>query len=60
MTPTHEEITMAENIEPVEEQNEDAPEVEAHSSVLDAQGLGKDMDKAEGSCISLVSATSAV
>ena len=50
---------MAENIEPTEERTEDAAEVEAHGSVLDSQGLGKDMDKPEGSCISLVSATAA-
>ena len=29
--------------------------VEALGSVLDLQGLAKDMDKSEGSCVSLVS-----
>ena len=48
---TTEEIIMAENIEPTE----DTAEVEAHRSVLDNQGLGKDMDKSESSCISTVS-----
>jgi hypothetical protein len=40
---------MAENIEPV------TAEVEEHNSLLDLQGLGKDMDKSEMSCISFVS-----
>ncbi|MEV4558128.1 hypothetical protein AB0K51_14210 [Kitasatospora sp. NPDC049285] len=46
---------MAENVEPTEERTEDVAEVEAHSSVLDAQGLSKDVDKSENSCVSLVS-----
>ncbi|MGW2520684.1 hypothetical protein ACWC09_27430 [Streptomyces sp. NPDC001617] len=47
---------MAENTEPTNNtsESEDAAEVEAHS-VLDNQGLGKDMDKSESACISLVS-----
>jgi hypothetical protein len=40
---------MADNIEPV------TIEVEVHGAVLDLQGLGKDMDKSEMSCISFVS-----
>jgi hypothetical protein len=47
--PTNKEITMADNIEPV------TIEVEVHGAVLDLQGLGKDMDKSEMSCISFVS-----
>jgi hypothetical protein len=46
---------MAENTEPTTDPTEDAPEVEAHSSVLDMQTLGKDADKSEHSCVSLVS-----
>ncbi|MGW3151546.1 hypothetical protein ACWDG1_44450 [Streptomyces sp. NPDC001177] len=42
---------MAENIE----SPDDTPEVEAHGSVLDLQGLGKDMDKVEGNCLSVLS-----
>lgn len=52
---------MAENIEPTTDDTE-AVEVEAHGSVLNLQGLGKDMDKSEaggGACISLVSSFSA-
>lgn len=45
---------MAENIKPTTEESETA-EVEAHGSVLNLQGLGKDMDKSESACISLVS-----
>jgi hypothetical protein len=40
---------MAENIEPA------TAETEIQGSVLDLQGLGKDMDKSEMSCISFVS-----
>ncbi|MET9913376.1 hypothetical protein ABZZ74_42575 [Streptomyces sp. NPDC006476] len=45
---------MAENTEPTNDTTEDAAEVEAHS-VLDNQGLGKDMDKSESACVSVVS-----
>jgi hypothetical protein len=48
------EIVMAENTEPTNDATEEAEEVEAHS-VLDNQGLGKDMDKSESACISTVS-----
>ena len=52
---------MAENIEPTttDENETEAAEVEAHGSVLNLQGLGKDMDKSESACISLVSAVDA-
>ncbi|MEV6948594.1 hypothetical protein AB0N07_43095 [Streptomyces sp. NPDC051172] len=44
---------MAENIDPTTDETE-AAEVEAHG-VPGLQGLGKDMDKSESSCISTVS-----
>ncbi|MEW1648806.1 MULTISPECIES: hypothetical protein [unclassified Streptomyces] len=49
---------MAENIDPTTDETEitetEAAEVEAHG-VPGLQGLGKDMDKSESSCISTVS-----
>jgi hypothetical protein len=57
---------MAENIEPTTDETEvaetEVAEVEAHGSVLNLQGLGKDMDKSEaggGACVSLVSVVNA-
>jgi len=44
---------MSENTEPVADETETTPEVEAHSSILDLQD--KDPGKSEHSCVSLVS-----
>ncbi|WP_405723252.1 hypothetical protein OG607_14395 [Streptomyces sp. NBC_01537] len=48
---------MSDNTEPVIDETEATPEVEAHSSVLDLQG--KDPAKTESSCVSLVSVVEA-
>lgn len=45
---------MAENTEPTNETETEAAEVEAHHSVLDNQGLGKE-GLQSGACVSLVS-----
>ncbi|RPF29683.1 hypothetical protein EDD96_6220 [Streptomyces sp. Ag109_G2-6] len=50
---------MAANADPTEERAEDVAEVEAHSSVLDAQGPANGMDQGQTSSISVVGATAA-